>query len=362
MTPPGDDASGILRSMDRRDSLDPRRILAAVDPSFDVADEPTPETDAVVLRFARQAMATTFEVVLPLGTPAAHEAALGALDEIDRLEQQMTVYRDDSEVSLINALAGERPIRVEESLFDLFERCLTWNRETRGAFDIAAGAIVKCWGFHKREGRMPSIEERRAALERSGSRRLELDRAENTIRFRTPGVEINLGSVGKGHAVDRAIRLLRSSYGLTQGLIHGGHSSVFAMGAEPESPRGWLIGLADPENPARRLGVFRLKDRGLGISAATHQHFKVAGKKLGHVLDPRIAWPAEGTSVAAVTAPTAAEADALATGIFILGPAAARDICARRPDLGAVLLTRAGLEVIGQACQEFESGAGASHQ
>lgn len=344
--------------MNRRHSLDPRRLAPVVAPFIDLPDEPSQhaaDPDIVLLRFARRAMATTFEVVLPLGTSNAHDAATLALDEIDRLEQQMTVYRDDSEISLVNALASDRPIRIEDNLFDLFLRCQTWHRDTRGAFDIAAGALVKCWGFYRREGRMPSVDERRQALERSGLRRVRLDPAEKTIAFDIPGVEINLGSVGKGYALDRAVRLLRHDAGIAQALLHGGKSSVFAMGCEPGSSLGWLIGLTDPENADRRLGSFRLTDRGLGISAATHQFFEHGGRKLGHILDPRTAWPAESVLTAAVSAPTAAEADALATAFYVLGPAAAREICAKRLELGAVLLTRGGVEVIGQSEREFQA-------
>ncbi len=345
--------------MNRRDAIDPRRLAPVAAPFLALPDEPieSADPDAVMLRFARQAMATTFEVVLPFGTPEAHEWAIRALDEIDRLEQQLTIYRDDSEVSLINRLAAQRPMRVEPNLFDLFVRCQAWHRETRGAFDIAAGALVKCWGFYRREGRVPTIDERRAALAKSGSRHVALDPADQTVVFDTPGVEINLGSVGKGYALDQIVRLLRRDGGVQQGLVHGGHSSVFALGAEPGT-EGWIVGLKHPNDPATRLGTFHLADRGLGISAATHQFFEHGGRKLGHILDPRSAWPAEGVATAAVTAPTAAEADALATAFFILGAGPAREICANRPELGAVLLTRGPnprLEIIGSAAREFRT-------
>jgi thiamine biosynthesis lipoprotein len=342
--------------MNRRDALDPRRLGPVAEPFLDPpnsAAEPA-DPDAVLLRFSRRAMATTFEVVLPLGTPAAHERAEQALDEIDRLEQQMTVYRDDSEISLLNRFAAERPVRVEDNLFDLFVRCQEWHRETRGAFDIATGALVKCWGFYRRDGRVPTVEERRAALAKSGLRHVRLDMTERTVAFDVAGLEINLGSVGKGYALDRVVRLLRRE-GSVNGLVHGGHSSVFAMGSE-QGNAGWTIGLTHPDDTAKRLGTFRLSNRGLGISAATHQYFEHGGRKLGHILDPRSAWPAEGVATAAVTAPTAAEADALATAFYVLGPAATREICARRSDLGAVLLTRganASLEVIGEDLHEF---------
>jgi thiamine biosynthesis lipoprotein len=344
--------------LERRDFIDPLRIAATthgvLDPAEPLAAEPDP--DAVLLRFARRAMATTFEIVLPLGTADAYAIADAGLDEIDRLEQQMTVYRDDSEVALINARAAHEPVPVEESVFDLFVRCSQLHRESRGAFDIAVGPLIKLWGFYRRQGRMPTLDERRAALDVSGMRHVRLDPAAKTIAFDRPGVELNLGSVGKGHALDRTVRLLHRKAAVQSALIHGGHSSVYAVGSEAGTVAGWAVGLRDPDSPDIRLGCFRLCDRGLGISATTHQFFEHEGRRFGHLLDPRTAWPAEGIAISAATAPTAAEADALATAFFVLGIEPAMQICERRPELGAVLLTRGPvpkLEVIGMATSEF---------
>ena len=345
--------------LERRDFIDPLRIAATTHGVLEPAEPTTvaePDPDAVLLRFARRAMATTFEIVLPFGTPDAYAIADAGLDEIDRLEQQMTVYRDDSEVADINRRAAHEPVPVETRLFDLFVRCEQLHRESRGAFDIAVGPLVKLWGFYRRQGRMPTLDERRAALAVSGMRHLRLDPAAKTIAFDQAGVELNLGSVGKGHALDRVLRMLHQKSPVRSALIHGGHSSVYAVGSEAGTDAGWLVGLRDPDVPDVRLGCFRLRDRGLGISATTHQFFEHEGRKFGHLLDPRTAWPAEGVAISAVTAPTAAEADALATAFFVLGVEPARQICERRPELGAVLLTRgaaAKLEVIGAALGEF---------
>jgi FAD:protein FMN transferase len=349
--------------MERRDFIDPVRIAAAAHSLLEPA-EPAPvseaDPDAVLLRYSRCAMATTFEIVLPFGTPDAYAIANAGLDEIDRLEQQMTVYRDDSEVADINRRAAHEPVPVETRLFDLFVRSGELHRESRGAFDIAVGPLIKLWGFYRRQGRMPTLEERREALAVSGMRHVRLDPAAKTIAFDRTGVELNLGSVGKGHALDCVVRLLHGQAPIRSALLHGGHSSVYAVGSEPGTNAGWLVGLRDPEAPEVRLGCFRLRDRGLGISATTHQFFVHEGRKFGHLLDPRTAWPAEGIAVAAVTAPTAAEADALATAFFVLGVEPARQICARRPELGAVLLPRgeaAKLEILGTAVGEFTASA-----
>jgi FAD:protein FMN transferase len=283
-------------------------------------------------------MATEFEVLLPLGTPAALAAAGAALDEVDLLEAQMTVYREDSEVSRINRTAHREPVPVEEGLFGLFQVAARMHADTEGAYDIAAGALIKAWGFFRGPRRVPPAAVRRLALERVGMRHVALDPERRTVRFLRPGLEFNLGSIGKGYALDRVTGLLRADWKISCALLHGGGSSVYAMGDQPGQERGWSVGICHPWDAGRRLARVRLRDRGLGTSAATFRHLDYHGRKLGHILDPRTGWPAEGMASVSVVAPTAAEADALATAFFILGVDQTRAHCAARPEVGAVLL------------------------
>lgn len=325
-------------------------MLAAADA---VPQAAQPEGHPVHLRFGRRAMATTFEVILPFGTPAAHQVALDALDEIDRLEDQLSVFRDHSEVSRLNAHAAHHPVPVEKGLFDLLVLAKRLHEETGGAFDVAVGALIKAWGFYRRQGSVPAEAERAAVRQRIGMQYVTLDPLRQTVAYARQGLEINLGSIGKGYALDRA----RVAVGAHDVLLHGGHSSVLAWGNEAAGRSGWSVGLLDPEIPGCRRGVLRLCNRGMGTSAITHQHFMHEGRKLGHLLDPRTAWPAVGMLSATATAPTAAEADALATAFFILGPDGAQRYCADHPEIGAVLLTAAQPArplVLGRAAGELE--------
>lgn len=275
--------------------------------------------------------------MLPFGTPSAHAAAAAALDEIDRLEGQLTVYRNDSEVSRLNARAAREPEPVEASLFTLLLRARQLSADTGGAFDVTAGALIRAWGFLRGPRRLPSKVERQAALDAVGYQHLALDEASHSVRFHRPGMELNLGSIGKGYALDRAAEVLRQ-HGVGAALLHGGHSSVLAVGTPPGDELGWQVGISHPWRPDRRLGVVRLRDRALATSAATFKHLDWNGRKLGHILDPRTGWPAEGMASATILAPTAADADALSTAMFILGLEMARVFLAARPHLAAVLL------------------------
>jgi thiamine biosynthesis lipoprotein len=330
--------------MNRRDFLAPRHlarraghVVGALDDVLPQPPKPFP-AEFALLRFSRRAMATDFEIGLPLGTPRAMAAAEAALDEIDRLEGQLTVYRDDSEVSRLNRLACGDPVRVEERLFGLLQLAERLSTETGGAFDVTAGALVKAWGFFRGPPSVPDPESLARARARVGMRHLVLDPANRTVHCRCPGLEINLGSIGKGYTLDREAEVLRADWEISCGLLHGGHSSVYAMGTAPGDSRGWPVGLTHPWNPDRRVAVLRLRDRALGTSAATFKHLEYEGKKLGHILDPRTGWPAELVASASVAAPTAAESDALATAFFVLGVEGARNYCETHPEIGAVLI------------------------
>jgi FAD:protein FMN transferase len=324
--------------MQRRHLLHPDALARTAGQIAGSFHEPETPCDVTIVRASRRAMATWFEVLLPCVVRRASAAAEAALDLIDQLEDQLSVYRDSSEVSQLNARAPYERVAVEERLFDLLERAAQLSRETHGAFDIATGALIKAWGFYKRQGRVPSVAERAQAMSRTGMRHVVLEREDRMVRYLRPGLEINLGGIGKGYALDRAAELLRNEWHINRCLIHGGTSSVVALGTPGGNQRGWPVTLKHPWNESRPLGTLWLRDRALGTSAATYQHFDYNGRKLGHLLDPRTGWPAEGTAQVTVLAPSAAEADTLSTALFVLGSDAAREYCRTHPEIAAVVL------------------------
>ncbi|MBX3397710.1 MAG: FAD:protein FMN transferase [Gemmataceae bacterium] len=291
------------------------------------------------MRVTRRAMASTFEIALPYGTPNALPAAEGALDLIDELESQLTVYRDTSEATAVNAAAADGPVRIESRFFNLLQYSAGLTNDTAGAFDVCTGALTRAWGFYRREGRVPSAPERAEAMARCGTRHLMLDPERETVKFRVRGLEINLGAIGKGYALDRAVEYLVKHWGIHSALLSVGGSSVYALGHPPGDPMGWPISVRHPWDPERSLGTVRLIDRGFGTSAATVQHFVYNGRKLGHLLDPRTGWPSEGVASASAAAPTATEADAMSTAFYVLGADAAEEFGRSRPHLGGLILT-----------------------
>ena len=299
----------------------------------------------------REAMGCSFEVVFNAGEVAeATEAGCAALDLVDEIEARISVYRSSSELAAINAAAG-RWVEVTADTLALLATALELGTQTGGAFDIAAGPLVRTWGFLHRQGRTPAAEELAAALAVSGPDQLELDPDGCRARVRLVGAELNPGGIGKGWAIDRAIDQL-VAHGVPSCLVHGGQSSVRAIGVQgPALPgrSGWKVGLRHPLRPGRRLATFTLLDRALGTSGSGTQFFVERGRRLGHILDPRSGRPAEGVISATVLAPTAAAADALATAAYVLGPAGLAEIVRAGPDVGAMIVLPApggGLRVV----------------
>jgi FAD:protein FMN transferase len=188
-----------------------------------------------------------------------------------------------------------------------------------------------------------------------GMQHVQLDEAQRTVRFLAAGVELNLGSIGKGYALDRAAELLQAE-GMENFLLHGGNSSVLgrgakgaggrAQGTEKGSPsnevsQGWWIGLRHPLEPERRIGEVRLRNRALGTSGSGTQFFLHEGRRYGHILDPRTGEPAEGAYSSTVAAATGAEADALATAFYVLGAERSLDYCRQHANIAAVIMSPA---------------------
>ena len=219
---------------------------------------------------------------------------LEALDLVEALEAEISYFQPTSEISRINALAGDEPVAVSPPLFDLLRLAMTLYEETEGAYDITSAPLWEAWGFARRAGQTPSESQLAEARARVGGHWVELDAVRRTIRFHRPGVRINLGSIGKGHALDVAGRRLLS-LGVADFLFQGGQSSVLARGfrtpglpdENPPKLRYWEIGIRDPQQPGRRLGVVRLGDRALGTSSGQFQSFRHRGRRYGHILDPR---------------------------------------------------------------------------
>jgi len=286
----------------------------------------------------REAMGCRFEVIFNLlDNSVATSIGTDALDMIEHIEEQISVYRPSSEISRINESPSTSWHDLSPDVFDLLWLTKQLHIKTNDAFDVASGPLIKAWGFLQKQGRTPSPEKLAEAVECSGMKNIEFHEHEHKIRFKRPDVEINLGGIGKGWAIDKAVDLIEME-GIENFLIHGGHSSVRSRGTRGQAGQkteqnGWPVGLRHPLLREKRIGTIILQNKALGTSGSGTQFFIEKGQKIGHILDPRTGQPANGVLSATVLADTAAEADALATAAYILGP---REIDLIAPEESAV--------------------------
>lgn len=285
------------------------------------------------IRVWRLAMACRFEIVLGGEDGAFVAAAKAALDEIDQLEDELSVFRATSTIAVLNRRAADHPVVVPLFLIDLLVECQRLHRETDGAFDITATPLSRCWGFLRRDGRVADPGAIAAARARVGFDAVHLDPGERSVRFIREGTELNMGAIGKGYALDRAACGLRAA-GVQHALLSAGRSSILALGGHCE---GWRIELVSPQIAAGPLAALTLRDAAVGTSGAGEQFFIADGRRYGHVIDPRTGWPARGILSVSVVASDAARADALSTAFLVGGIALAERYCATHPEVLAIV-------------------------
>lgn len=249
-------------------------------------------------------------------------AVEAAFDEVDRIDRLMSHYRADSPVSLINRDAGRRPVAVAGELLKFLEAAVRYSRESGGAFDITVGPLMRAWGFFRGDGRIPSALELAEARRHVGSSHLVLDRASGSVAFDVPGVEVDLGGIAKGYAVDRAVAVLKSR-GVRAALVSAGGSTVYGMGAPPDRD-AWAVDILDPLDARKVAMTVRLKDRALSVSGSSERFFERDGVRYSHIMDPRTGWPVRGMLTVAVLAPTGTAGDAFDNALFVLGPVGSR--------------------------------------
>lgn len=319
----------------RRDFLRPGRFLAEIGGREPPNFVQTPPGHQAVVRLRREAMACLFEIQFS-ALEKDRRAPVAALEFLEVLEDQLSIYRQESELSLLNRAAAHMPVPVEERLYQLLFRCRSFWEETARAFDVSAGPLIHAWGFEQRQGRVPDASQLADAIDRVGMEKVRFDAANQTVAFVQSGMSLNLGAIGKGYALDRLAERLKLA-GFGPALMSAGHSSVLAIG-QPPWDDAWRVDVPSPTQPRVRLATVDLVDAALSTSGISEQNFVVGGRRYGHLIDPRSGQPAEGMLQATVRAPDAAWAEALSTAMFLNGADWALDYCAKHPEVSAILL------------------------
>lgn len=285
----------------------------------------------------RYMMGTSVQIAAFGGDEAARRAgveeAYAAIAEVDRL---MSNYRDDSELARVNAEAATRPVRVSDPLFAVLDAAKSIGQKSGGAFDVTVGPLVKLWGFHDRKPHVPTAAELAAVRPLVSNNNLLLDAKAKTVRFARAGVELDLGGIAKGFAVELAGGVLRRR-GLGAFIDAGGNQY---MVGPPPGRRVWTLGIRDPEIPEHLLATLDVEEGSVSTSAQGSNFLIANGRKYGHILDPRTLEPAAERLSVTVVSKDATLADALSKVAFLLGPSQALSVIESFPGTFAVIFFR----------------------
>jgi FAD:protein FMN transferase len=268
---------------------------------------------------------------------AAHAAFEAVSQEFDRLDRLMSVWKDDSDVLRVNAAAGDHPVRVSAEVIDVLKTARDVSEATSGTFDVTFGALSDVWKFDQdQDGSIPSAEQIRQRLSLVNYRDVILDEQMSTVFLRRTGMRIHLGGIGKGYAVDRAVAILRQR-GLRDFLIQAG-GDLYAGGRRGDRP--WKLGIADPRNASGEpFATVELSDSTFSTSGDYERFFMRDGVRYHHILDLRTGQPARLCRSVTLVTNRAVVADALAKGVFILGPKEGMALIERTPGVQGVIVS-----------------------
>jgi len=269
-------------------------------------------------------------------------------DEFDRLDRLLSVWHANSDVSRINAAAGRRPVKVSAETIEVLRAAKQVGEWTAGKFDVTFGALSGLWKFdHDQDNQIPRLADVRARLPDIDYQAVELNLDRGTVFLPRPGMRLHLGGIGKGYAVDRAAAILRAD-GINDFLIQAG-GDLYASGARSNRP--WRAAIRDPRAD-RIFAAMNVRDETLSTSGDYERYFIRDGRRYHHILDPDSGEPARGCRSVTIVARQAMLADALSTGVFVLGPQAGMVLIEKLPDVEGVIVTDRNTVIVSSGLTE----------
>jgi len=273
-------------------------------------------------------MGTFVEVV------SADKRAAGiAFAEIQRIENLLSKYNPRSEVSQLNKLGK---LKVSPEAFYIIKKAIEFWRLSDGAFDITVVPLADLWGFTDKKYKLPKDQKIRNVLNLIGSDKIILQDKDNVVKFRIPGIKIDLGAIAKGYAVDCAVKKLKEA-GINSCLINAG-GQIYCLGDNFGTP--WKVAIKNPRGKTV-IGYLKLKDKAVATSGDYEQYFFKNNKRYSHILNPKTGYPADSGIVSVtVVAQDGLTSDALATAIFVLGKAKGQALVKRFPDIEVKIIEK----------------------
>lgn len=285
----------------------------------------------------RYTMGTIFEIVIyDDDLPRADAAAHAALDEVARLDDVMSNYKPESELSRLNRTAHFRPVRISPDLYKVIEQSLFYSRISDGRFDISVGPVVDLWKAALAGGPAPTKAEQAAALSCVGYKNIEL-MPPDSIQFQSDCMRLDLGAIGKGYAADRAVEILKAR-GIRCAYIDAGGSTIYALGAPPTA-NAWSVHLRDPSE--KLAPQIKLTNNSVSTSEQSAPSM-LQGDAPGHIVLPSTGKAVQTRYAVSITAPSATASDALSTTLLLLGPAKGTSLVKTLHEVAAIWIDSEG--------------------
>lgn len=239
-----------------------------------------------------------------------------AVAEVKRIENLISDWIPTTQISEVNHNAGKKAVKVDRDVFDLVERSIKISQITSGAFDISYASMDKIWKFDGSMKEMPTAEAVKKSVAKIGYKNIILDPKEQTIFLKNEGMKLGLGGIGQGYIADKIKELLISK-GCISGIVNVS-GDINTWGKQPDG-KLWTVGIVNPMNKNKIFATFPLENSAVETSGSYEKYVIFNGIRYSHIIDPRTGYPAMGVVSVSVFAKQTEIADALATGIFVLG-------------------------------------------
>lgn len=281
-------------------------------------------------------LGSPFEITLVAkDTLQANLYADKAVAEVKRIENLISDWIPTTPISEINRNAGIQPVKVSQELFDLIERSIKISKLTSGAFDISYASMDKIWKFDGSMKEMPTPEMIQKSVSKVGYQNIILDKDHLTVFLKLEGMKLGLGGIGQGYIADKIKELLKAD-GVTAGLVNVS-GDISTWGKQPNGVQ-WKVGVINPMNKNKVFATFPLEDNAVETSGSYEKYVIFNGKRYSHIIDTRTGYPAMGLISVTVFAKTTELADALATGVFVLGKEVGMDLVNQLPGISCIMV------------------------
>ncbi|KRD08910.1 thiamine biosynthesis protein ApbE [Flavobacterium sp. Root901] len=269
----------------------------------------------------------------------AEENINEVIAEITRIENLISDWKPDSQVSQVNQNAGIKPVKVDREVFELTQRAIKFSEITNGGFDISFAAMDRIWKFDGSMTEMPSAEAIQKSVEKVGYKNIVLDSAQSTIFLKLKGMKIGFGALGEGYATDKC-RAMMIKKGIPAGIINGS-GDMSTWGKQPNG-QDWKIGITNPFKPEKLLAKVALKEGAVTTSGSYEKFVVFNGKRYSHIINPATGYPATGLCSVTIFGPNAETANGLSTSMMVLGQKESLILLQKFPDYSCVMITDKG--------------------